>query len=76
MQKVLDRQERLDGDPGFCVARRVRNQVYFDTSLALQCTGKGNQCGAGDCMKAALQVYAGVGKEGMPSEIVRALCKY
>ncbi|CAB1104707.1 unnamed protein product [Ectocarpus sp. CCAP 1310/34] len=75
-RKVLDRQMTHDGDPGYCLAKRVRNQVYYDTSIDLDCHGKGNQCSAGTCMKAALQVFAGEARDGIPSEIVRAMCKY
>lgn len=76
VQKVLDRQVSMDGDPGYCLAKRVRNQVYFEASGDLLCSGKGNQCSAGDCMRAATQVYAGDGKDGVPVETVRAMCMY
>ncbi|CAB1107193.1 unnamed protein product [Ectocarpus sp. CCAP 1310/34] len=70
------RQLKLDGDPGYCLAKRVRNQVYYDTSTDLLAKGAGNQCTAAECMVAALKVFSGGGNKGIPTEIVRAMCMY
>lgn len=67
---------KLDDDPGYCLAKRVRNQIYYDTSTDLLAVGAGNQCQAGKCMIAALKVFAGKNNDGIPTEIVSAMCKY
>lgn len=76
VQDVLARQKRLDRSPPYCLAKRVRNQVYYETSKDLGCTGAGNQVPAAPCMNAALQVFAGEGKDGLPPDLVKALCMY
>ncbi|CAM9477230.1 unnamed protein product, partial [Ectocarpus sp. 6 AP-2014] len=75
LQKVLDREVSRDGDAGYCLAKRVRHQVYYGASADLLCKSVGNQCTAGACMRAAAQVYAGDGTDGVPAETVRAMCK-
>ncbi|CAB1109567.1 unnamed protein product [Ectocarpus sp. CCAP 1310/34] len=73
--KVLDRQVSRDGDAGYCLANRVRYQVYYEASADLLCKGMDNQCTAGACMRAAAQVYVEDGTDGVPAETVRAMCK-
>ena len=63
-----------DGDAGYFLAKRVRNQVYYEASADLLCKGIGNQCTAGACMRAAAQGDAGDGTDGVPAETVRAMC--
>lgn len=75
-QDILDRQTQRGEDVGYCLATRVRNQVYHEAAKDLGCYGAGNQCKAGKCMSAALGVFAGKGKAAVPTETVRALCKY
>ncbi|CAN0408840.1 unnamed protein product [Pylaiella littoralis] len=76
MQDVLARQDKLDGNIGYCKAKRVRNQLYYETAKDLGACGAGQQCPPHDCMKAALKMFAGGDEDGVPLEIVRALCKY
>jgi len=73
-QVIQERSVKLDGNPGYCMAKRVRNQVYYEASLDLGCTGQGNQCKAGPCMLAAIDLFAGKGDIGLPAEVVRAMC--
>ncbi|CAN0205426.1 unnamed protein product, partial [Pylaiella littoralis] len=58
MQNVLDRQTQRGEDVGYCLATRVRNQVYHEAAKDLGCYGAGNQCKAAKCMSAALGVFA------------------
>ncbi|CAB1113345.1 unnamed protein product [Ectocarpus sp. CCAP 1310/34] len=67
---------RYKDDPGYCVAKRVRNQVYYDTAKDLGCFGRGNQLKAGECMRAATKVFAGDGNDGLPTEVVKAMLQY
>ncbi|CAM9175591.1 unnamed protein product [Ectocarpus sp. 12 AP-2014] len=66
MQTILDRQIELDGDPGYCLAKRVRNQIYYESSTDLGAVGVGNQCKAGKCMLAAVEMFAGKKMVGSP----------
>ncbi|CAN0196540.1 unnamed protein product [Scytosiphon promiscuus] len=73
---VLARQKRLDRDPPYCLTKKVCKKVYYETSKDLGCSCAGNQVPAAPCMKAALQVFAGEGKDGLPPDLVKALCMY
>ncbi|CAN0399037.1 unnamed protein product [Pylaiella littoralis] len=75
MQDVLDRQTQRGEDVGYCLETRVRNQVYHEAAKDLGCYGAGNQCKAGKCM-GLLGVFAGKGNAAVPTETVRALCKF
>ncbi|CAM9826201.1 unnamed protein product, partial [Pylaiella littoralis] len=61
--RLTSRQIKHDGASGYLLAKRVRNQSYYDT-LQLLCVGQGNQCPAGASMIAALKVFAGQGENG------------
>lgn len=73
---MLERQNDLDGARGYCLARRVINQIYYESSTDLLCVGQGNQCSPGACMITSFKVFAGKGKDGIPPEFVSAMCKY
>ena len=76
LQDVLARQNMHRENDGYCLATRVRNQIYYEAAKDLQCTGAGNQCPPGKCMAAAINIFAGKGKAAIPLETVRALCKF
>ena len=50
--------------------------IYYETAKDLQCTGRGTQYPPAKCMAADVNVFAGKGKVAIPTETVRALCKF
>lgn len=76
VQDVPDRQNEKGEDVGYCLAIRFRNQMYYNTARGLECKGIGNQCPPAECMRNAVNMFAREGKVAIPTETVRALCKY
>ena len=50
--------------------------IYSETAKDLQCIEAEKQRTPSKCMAAAVNVFAGKGKVAIPTETVRALCKF
>ncbi|CAN0375761.1 unnamed protein product, partial [Ectocarpus sp. 13 AM-2016] len=76
---VLDRQKERDseGDNVPCVlARTVRSNLQYLAAREIGATGQGNQCRRGECFAAAMGMFCGKGKEGIPRDVVLALLRH
>ena len=60
----------------YALARTVRSNIQYHAAMELGAKGAGNQCKRGDCMEAAMSMFAGKGFAGIPKPVVAALLQY
>ncbi|CAN0364207.1 unnamed protein product, partial [Ectocarpus sp. 6 AP-2014] len=79
IQHVLDRQEAKDSEDDnvpYVLARTVRSNLQYLAAQEIGATGQGNQCRRGECFAAAMGMFYGKGKKGIPRDVVLALLRH